>query len=126
MLFAAYIRKCRVGFWQIVDCLVFKCPLVGGGGLVGGISGSRRWPVPTCSHRIAYSSPAADAGMGRRCGVVGVGVLSNLDALANLQADELRKLIENLQGIAASRLDRTPTPTTPQRLPIPASAAGDE
>ena len=38
------------------------------------------WPVPTCSHRIASSSSAAVAGMGGRCGVVGVGVPSVLEA----------------------------------------------
>ena len=50
----------------------------------------------------------------------------NLDALANLQADKLRKLIESLQGLAASRTERTPTLATPQRPPIPATAVGEE
>ena len=50
----------------------------------------------------------------------------NMDALANLQADELRKLIESLQDLAASRTEKTPTPTAPQPPPIPATAAGEE
>ena len=33
----------------------------------------------------------------------------NLDALANLQADELRNLIESLQGLAASSTEGAPT-----------------
>ena len=49
-----------------------------------------------------------------------------LDALANLQAGELKKLIESLQGLAASRIEGTPTLTTPQRPPIPDTAAGEE
>ena len=36
----------------------------------------------------------------------------NLDALASLQADELQKLIESLQGIAAPRQEET-APTQP-------------
>ena len=51
---------------------------------------------------------------------------ANLDALANLQADELRKIIESPQGMAASRTEGTPTPTTPQRPPVPAKATGEE
>ena len=51
---------------------------------------------------------------------------ANLDALANLQADELRKIIESPQGMAASRTEGTPTPTTPQRPPTPDTAAGEE
>ena len=50
----------------------------------------------------------------------------NLDALSNLQVDKTRKLIQSLQGLAASRTDGTPTPTTPQCPPIPAAAAGEE
>ena len=50
----------------------------------------------------------------------------NLDALANLQADETRKLIESLQGLAASRTEGAPTPTTPRRPPAPTAAAGEE
>ena len=49
----------------------------------------------------------------------------NLDALENLQAYKLQKLIESLQGLAASRTEGTPTPTTPQGLPTPATAAGE-
>ena len=45
-----------------------------------GLSGSRAWPVPTCSHRIASSSTAAVVGVGGRCGVVGVGSPSVLGA----------------------------------------------
>ena len=37
-MFAAFIRKCRVGVWKIVDCSVFKFLLVGGGGYGG-------WPI---------------------------------------------------------------------------------
>ena len=47
---------------------------------MGDNSGSGTWPVPTCYHRIASSSPAAVAGMGGGCGDVGVGVSSVLDA----------------------------------------------
>ena len=43
----------------------------------------------------------------------------NLDALASLQADELQKLIESLQGLAESRQEKT-TPT--QQPPISTSA----
>ena len=50
----------------------------------------------------------------------------NLDALANLQADELKKLTESLKGLAASSKEGTPTPETPQRPPIPATGAGEE
>ena len=50
----------------------------------------------------------------------------NMDALANLQADELRKLIESLQGLAASRTEGAPTLTTPRRLPTPITAAREE
>ena len=46
--------------------------------------------------------------------------------MASLQADELIKLIEILQCLAASRTEGTPTPTTPQRPPIPATSAGEE
>ena len=46
---------------------------------MGGLSGSGTWPVSTCSHRIAYSSPADVAGMGGRCGIVSVGFPSVLD-----------------------------------------------
>ena len=67
--------------------LIFRsssvCSLVGlrgGGGLVGGLSGIGTWLVPACSNMIASSSPAAVMGMGGRCGVVGVGVPSVLDA----------------------------------------------
>ena len=48
----------------------------------------------------------------------------NLDALANLQADELRKIIEILQSLAASRTEVATTPTTPRRPPTPSTAAG--
>ena len=47
---------------------------------MGGLSVSGTWPVPTFSHRIASSSPAAMVGVGGRCGVVGVGVPSLLNA----------------------------------------------
>ena len=36
-----------------------------------------------------------------------------LDALENLQADYLRNLIKSLQGLATSRTEGSPTPTTP-------------
>ena len=48
----------------------------------------------------------------------------NLDALANLQTDELRNLIESLQGLSASRTEENPTLTAPQPPPIPVTAAG--
>ena len=47
----------------------------------------------------------------------------NLDALASLQEDEIRKLIESLQGLAASRQEET-TPT--QKPPVHASAPEEE
>ena len=50
----------------------------------------------------------------------------NLEALANLQADELRNIIESLQGMAASRTEGAPTPTTPQHPPTPTTAVGEE
>ena len=50
----------------------------------------------------------------------------NLDALSNLQADELRKLMESLQGLAASRTEGVPTPTTPQLPHAPTTSAGEE
>ena len=50
----------------------------------------------------------------------------NLEALANLQADELIKLIEILQGLAASRTEGAPTPTTPRRPNTPTTSAGEE
>ena len=50
----------------------------------------------------------------------------NLEALANLQVDNLRKLIEILQGLAASRTEETPTPTAPSPPPVPATEAGGE
>ena len=41
---------------------------------------------------------------------------ANLEALANLQVDELQKLIKSLHGMAAARTGTTPTaPTTPTR-----------
>ena len=50
----------------------------------------------------------------------------NLDALANLQADDLRKIIESLQCLAASRTEVAPTQTTPRLPPTPTTAAGGE
>ena len=47
----------------------------------------------------------------------------NLDDLANLQADELQKLVEILQGLAASRQEEA-TPT--QQPPVLASAPAEE
>ena len=47
----------------------------------------------------------------------------NIDALASLQADELRKLIKSLQGLAASRQEEA-IPT--QQPPIPTSAPEEE
>ena len=47
----------------------------------------------------------------------------NMDALARLQADELRKLIEILQGLAASRQEGT-TPT--QQPPVHTSTTVEE
>ena len=49
---------------------------------------------------------------------------ANLKALANLQADELQKLIEVLQGIAASR--KGTTPTASQHPHVPAATTGEE
>ena len=45
---------------------------------------------------------------------------ANLEALAYLLADELQKLIEILQGIAAA-ITGTNTPTAPQPPHIPAA-----
>ena len=50
----------------------------------------------------------------------------NLYALKNLQADDLGNLIESLQGLATSRTEGDPTPTTPQCPPTPATVAGEE
>ena len=50
----------------------------------------------------------------------------NLESLANLQAEELIKLIEILQGLAASRTEGAPTPTTPRRPNTPTTSAGEE
>ena len=47
----------------------------------------------------------------------------NLDALARLQADEIQKIIENLQSLAASRQEEA-TPT--QQPPVHASTAAEE
>ena len=48
---------------------------------------------------------------------------ANLEALTNLQADKLQKLIESLQGIAEARTV-TNTPTAPQPSHIPAATTG--
>ena len=50
---------------------------------------------------------------------------ANLEALANLQADKLQKIIKSLQGIVAARTG-TNTPTTPQPPHIPAATTGEE
>ena len=50
----------------------------------------------------------------------------NLEALANLQEDDLRKLIESLQGLAAASTWDDTTPTAPQTPHIPATTAGEE
>ena len=50
---------------------------------------------------------------------------AKLQALANLQADKLQKLIEILQGIAAARTG-TNTPTAPQPPHIPVATTGEE
>ena len=51
----------------------------------------------------------------------------NLEALASLQADELRKLTENLQGLAAARTAAAkPTPPAPQAPHIPATTEREE
>ena len=42
---------------------------------------------------------------------------ASLEALKNLQADELEKLIERLQGIAVSRTGTTPTAPQPPHAP---------
>ena len=50
------------------------CPWVGlsgGGAREGGVSGYEKWPVPTCSHSIASSPPAAVTGMFGAVGCVG-------------------------------------------------------
>ena len=49
----------------------------------------------------------------------------NLDAIASLQADELQKLIEILQGLAASRQEG-PTPTQQQPVNTATTAAEEE
>ena len=46
----------------------------------------------------------------------------NLDAMASLKTDELQKLIEILQGLAASRQEEAPT----RQPPIPASTIVEE
>ena len=48
---------------------------------------------------------------------------ANVEALANLQADELQKLSESLQGIAAARTGVTPT--DPQPSTVPAETTGE-
>ena len=50
----------------------------------------------------------------------------NLEALANLQEDDLRKLIEILQGLAAAITGDDTTPTDSQTPHIPATTAGEE
>ena len=50
----------------------------------------------------------------------------NLDALANLQEDELRKLIASLKSLEVSSTEETQTPTDPQPPPIPATFSGEE
>ena len=50
---------------------------------------------------------------------------SNLEALANLQANKLQKIIESLQDIAASRTGIN-TPTAPQPPHIPTAKSVDE
>ena len=50
----------------------------------------------------------------------------NLEALANLQADEIRKLIKSLQGLAAARTGKNTAPTAPQPPPIPATTVRQE
>ena len=49
---------------------------------------------------------------------------ANLKALTNLHADELQKLIEGLQSLAAARTGTTPT--APQPPHIPAVTIGEE
>ena len=43
--------------------------------------------------------------------------IMNLDAIASLQADELQKLIESLQGLAASRQEPTRQPPVQTAIP---------
>ena len=50
---------------------------------------------------------------------------ASLKSLANLQANEIQKLIEILQGIAAARTI-TNTPTAPKPPHIPAKTTGEE
>ena len=54
----------------------------------------------------------------------------NLEALASLPADELNKLIESLQGLAALRTDNEPhaLPDPPQLTAphIPSTVAGED
>ena len=49
----------------------------------------------------------------------------NLDALENLQAEELRKLIEILQGLAAPRTKGALTPKALRHPHTPTTAAGE-
>ena len=49
---------------------------------------------------------------------------ANLEALANLQAYELQKLIESLQGNVADMTGTTPT--APQTPHAPAATTGEE
>ena len=50
----------------------------------------------------------------------------NIEALANLQEDELRKLIEILQGLVASRTGVNTAPTSPQPPRTPTTTVGEE
>ena len=50
----------------------------------------------------------------------------NLESLANLQSDDLRKLIERPQGLVAARTGKETTPTAPQPPHTPATTAGEE
>ena len=49
---------------------------------------------------------------------------ANLEALENIQADELQKLIESLKGISAARTGTIPT--APQPPHVPAATTGEE
>ena len=50
----------------------------------------------------------------------------NLEALENFQTDDLRKLIESLQGLAAARTGDDAKPAVPNPPHIPVITAGEE
>ena len=87
--------KVAPGFGRLLSVLSSSVCLLVGGDLVGGLSGSKTGPVPTCSLRIASSYPADVVGVCGRCGVVGVGDPSVLNS-----ARPCRLLMSFLSSIA--------------------------